>query len=253
MPDARSLATPPVLQDQWSDFLLRRFDVYALAKYEILLKEIGDVAGKTALVVGAGSGEFVALLAQAGAKVTAIDIDEASVKLARRTMDELQLPADYYVSRLEEFPTDRAYDLVCATDVIEHIEDDAAAVRKISELTHDGGTITITVPALQSLFGYHDEILGHYRRYDRRQLEALMKPWAEPLFMRYFGFSLIPVALVLSRLLRRSYPVKAVGTEFEKPSLVGRILRMVFAMERVVRPPVGTSLLYLGRKKVRSS
>ena len=72
-------------------------------------------------------------------------------------------------SSIEDFQTDRPFDCVVSTDVLEHIEDDRAAFQKLVDLVAPGGLVIITVPAGQWLFGYHDEQIGHFRR-DRAKL-----------------------------------------------------------------------------------
>jgi hypothetical protein len=64
--------------------------------------------------------------------------------------------------------------------------------------------------------------------------------------LRYFGFLFVPITLLISRILRRAYPLQQ-----EKGGLggVGRqILRFVFAIEKLINPPFGTSVLMLAKK-----
>jgi hypothetical protein len=135
---------------------------------------------------------------------------------------------------------------VAATDVIEHIEDDKSAARGLLELVRNGGKVLITVPALPFLFGYYDSILGHYRRYTRQELLGLFVPYLRIQYLRYFGISLIPAALVLSKWLRRPYPAGKVGSIKEKRRLFGSLVSLLFSIEKKISPPVGTSLLLMG-------
>jgi 2-polyprenyl-3-methyl-5-hydroxy-6-metoxy-1,4-benzoquinol methylase len=236
------------LTDQWNDFLLRACDPYAMAKYEILLDWVGDIEGKTGVVIGSGSGEFPALLARAGAEVTAIDIDGASVQLTQETARKFGVLVKTEVATLKSFTKTEQFELVAATDVIEHIEDDRSAARDISELVHRGGNVLITVPALPFLFGYHDSVLGHYRRYTRKELLALFGPYLRIQYARYYRISLIPAALVLSKWLRRPYPAGQVGSIKEKNRLLGSLVSLLFSFEKKISPPLGTSLLLMGTR-----
>jgi SAM-dependent methyltransferase len=231
----------------WNDLLVREVDPYASTKYEILLAWLGDVAGRSAIVVGSGSGEFAALLASRGARVLAVDIDEPSVELTRQTAARFGVELETAVARIEEIDVARQFDLVVATDVIEHVADDDLAVDKLVALTAAGGRILITVPALQWLFGLHDEALGHYRRYDRRSLRRLLEARVRIDRLRYFGLFLVPAALLLSRWLRRPYPIRGVGESYARRSALGTLLRLLFGLEKRLAPPLGTSLLLLGR------
>ena len=236
-----------VLADQWSDFLLRRVDPYAMAKYKILLDWMGDIQGKSVLVAGCGSGEFCAFLALRGAAVDAFDIEQENLDLAQETAKRLKTTFHTFVGTIEDTKTDKQYDFVAATDVIEHIEDDRAAMSKLKSFVKPGGHLVITVPAREDLMGYHDEILGHYRRYSSKTIKALVEPDFKLIHIRYFGFFLIPVTYVLSCLLRRPYPVAVIGQIKESKGPVGTLLSFFFSLESKVRLGMGTSLLLVAK------
>ena len=63
---------------------------------------------------------------------------------------------------------DRHYDLIGAFDVIEHIEDDAAALASIAAKLKPGGKFVMTVPAHQWMWSAHDVVNHHKRRYSKR-------------------------------------------------------------------------------------
>lgn len=66
-------------------------------------------------------------------------------------------------------------DIVILLDVLEHIKDDAAAVKEAFRVLKPTGSIIITVPAYRILWGRHDEIYGHYRRYTLRELRQKLE------------------------------------------------------------------------------
>jgi SAM-dependent methyltransferase len=237
----------PALTDQWNDFLLRRVDPYAMAKYGILLDWLGDVRGKTVLVAGCGSGELCALLARRGAIVDAFDLEQRNLDLARETAQRLGAEFNTFVASIDDVGDAKRYDVVAATDVIEHVRDDRAAVLKLKRLVKPAGRLVLTVPARAELMGYHDEILGHFRRYSRRTLRPLVEPDFAIERIRYFGFFLIPVTLIVSRWLRRPYPVAAMSRDESSPSFAGRVLALVLGFERRWSMGAGTSLLLVAR------
>lgn len=67
----------------------------------------------------------------------------------------------------------RQFDLVCAFEVIEHIQDDVAALTAWTEYVKPGGTVLLSTPAFAHRYGASDAMVGHYRRYDPRELDAL--------------------------------------------------------------------------------
>jgi 2-polyprenyl-3-methyl-5-hydroxy-6-metoxy-1,4-benzoquinol methylase len=248
-------ATPPFAMpelprcdSQWNDFLVRRYDAYAMAKYDLILRWLGDLHGATVLVAGCGSGELAVELARAGAEVTAFDVDAETVELTREAERAAGVTMKTSVARLETFEGHAEYDVVVATDVLEHIESDRAAAQRVIELTRPGGRIVITVPAAQWLFGYHDEVLGHFRRYGRRTLLALFEAAVRVEKLRTYGFGLIPVALLYSRILRRPYPTAQVGVAAGKISIKGAVIRAFFKLEQRLNLGLGTSLLLFARR-----
>jgi SAM-dependent methyltransferase len=74
------------------------------------------------------------------------------------------------ISKLPE----KSFDGLILMDVLEHIEDDDAFLKEALDKLVSGGALFMTVPAMQFLFSSHDRFLGHYRRYSRKRLLALL-------------------------------------------------------------------------------
>jgi SAM-dependent methyltransferase len=243
-----------ILQEyEKEDMYERRYDAYAHAKYEILLnwlKESSDIPQKI-LNVGCGSGELCILLAQLGHIVTGIDPAEEYITIARSQLEQRNLSnCTFFTSDLEDVYSDlfqHNYDIVFSTDVVEHIANDIQAFEQLAALVKPGGDLFITVPGGQYLFGFHDEQLGHYRRYSLQQLDKVLPSNLKRLKMRYFGISLIPVAWLYSRILRRYYPVSQTGNSDTNPILT-RFVRIILTLEKQWHPPLGTSCLVWARK-----
>ena len=134
-----------------------------------------------------------------------------------------------------------------STDVLEHIEHDKNAFNCLAKFVRPSGQILITVPAGQWLFGYHDEQLGHYRRYSAGTARQMVSDTCRVRRVRYFGTTLIPVCLLFSQWLRKPYPVAEVGGD--KRSLISRILNTLLALEKRIHFPLGTSLLLCAERK----
>lgn len=69
----------------------------------------------------------------------------------------------------------KQFDYILLMDVIEHIENDSEFMQSIRNYIKPDGKILITVPAFQSLYGIHDKELSHFRRYNFKQLNAILK------------------------------------------------------------------------------
>src|SRR3954453_5584614 len=102
-------------------------------------------------------------------------------------------------SGVEELPfADASFDLVTATDVLEHIPDDLGAARELRRVTAPGGSLLVTVPAYQWLWSQHDDSHQHQRRYTLGRLRsALTAAGWRPAVQTYFNSILLaPIALV---------------------------------------------------------
>ncbi len=89
-----------------------------------LRKEIDPITGKTILDVGAGTGRIDVLLAQAGAKLTLLDISDTSIAFCRNTFDHFSLEGTFIVLDMFEISASEAlkeqFDVVFSSGVIEH-------------------------------------------------------------------------------------------------------------------------------------
>jgi SAM-dependent methyltransferase len=143
---------------------------------------------------------------------------------------------------------DGRFDLIFATDVIEHIDDDAAALNELRRVAAPGARLIITVPAYNWLWSWHDTSWHHKRRYTKRLLRNRVSAtgW-EPRVETYFYATLLPpVALVrvLSRL--RSDDNRKSDLHLS-PGLLNRWLELPIhaearLIERGVGLPAGVSL-----------
>jgi 2-polyprenyl-3-methyl-5-hydroxy-6-metoxy-1,4-benzoquinol methylase len=225
-----------------ADYLARSADYYALTKYKIVMAWLPKTPNLRVLNAGCGSGEMNILLAQQRTwQVEAIDVDPAAVQISEQLKAEHQLD-NLTVLKCSIEALDRPagyYDAIVSNDVLEHIEDDLAAMKKLAELLNPSGILCISVPALQSLFGYHDEQLAHYRRYNQRNLTRKLRQYFEVKRCRYFAAILIPIALLYSCWLRKPYPVGEPGKE----SQVTKLLKLLLSLEAKLPLPTGTSLI----------
>jgi len=120
------------------------------------------------LEVGCGMGGMGALLARSH-DYTGIEPDTRSFAAARGRIvggRVLNVEAAGF--------TGGGFDVVCAFEVLEHIEDDIAALRHWASFTRPGGRVVISVPAGSTKFGRADKRVGHFRRYDENDLIEVM-------------------------------------------------------------------------------
>lgn len=70
---------------------------------------------------------------------------------------------------------DESFDFISALDVLEHVKDDDLAVSEISRVLKKNGMVVITVPHSMKYYTQQDRLIGHYRRYEVKQIISLFK------------------------------------------------------------------------------
>jgi SAM-dependent methyltransferase len=147
----------------------------AWLRYDVIrrhLRDIGPVG--SVLEIGCGGGGLGARLAAASA-YTGVELDDTSLDLARRRVAAAGGGRVLMGDERDVVAPEETFDLVCAFEVLEHIEDDLAALRTWTRRIRPGGHFMLSVPAGSDRFGPSDEMAGHYRRYDDSQLRAVLQ------------------------------------------------------------------------------
>jgi len=151
--------------------------------------------------------------------------------------------------------------MIFLLDVLEHVPEDRAALLQIREALTPGGLLFVTTPALRMFWTHNDEIVGHQRRYARRDYRRLAAATGlELLDCRYFMFFLSPLLLAnrLLKALKRPWqspcdPWQEIEQTHRLPHpLLGTLLTTIFAAETPLGHwipfPFGTSILAVLRR-----
>ena len=176
------------------------------------------------LEVGCGQGALGVRLAQRY-DYLGLEPDEASCAVAQRRIKAAGR-GEVRNIRVDALGPER-FDLVCAFEVLEHLEDDAAAVRQWAARLRPGGWLMLSVPAHQRRYGAADELVGHFRRYDPAAMAALLASCGlTDVEIRQYGFPL-GYALEAGRNLigRRRLSAAPAGSVAERTAASGRLLQ----------------------------
>ena len=205
----------------------------------LIRSEAQPPTGARILEIGCGTGHNLAMLSEFG-EVDALELDEQARAVAEKRLGKKALSAP--LPQLKGVPL-RHYDLIGAFDVIEHIDDDQAALASIAKRLKKGGKLVITVPAHQWMWSAHDVVNHHKRRYSKKALKALVE--SSPLRLERIGYfnSLLFPAAIAERLSSRLRGKDDADLTLP-PRPLNAALERVFALERhlVARLPLPPGL-----------
>jgi SAM-dependent methyltransferase len=207
----------------------------------LIARHLPPVERPALLDVGCGTGGNLALLMRFG-KVAATEYD-AQARQAASEKSGLPVGVCELPGRIDA--PDAAFDLVLLLDVLEHVEDDVAALAAAKQKLGPGGRLLLTVPALPFLWSGHDEAHHHFRRYTRRSAHrAAQAAGLRVVASGYFCTLLFPIVLG-ARLAKRALGRRDADDRMPGPA-ANAVLRAVFAAERHavgrVPMPIGSSL-----------
>lgn len=172
-----------------------------------LAATFGRWAGQRILEIGAGIGTITAHLAPGRELVTALELEATYIERLRnrfRNRPEVEpLQSDVNLADWAAL-AERRFDTIVLSNVLEHIDDDAGAVRTFARILPSGGRLLLYVPALPVLFGTLDEAVGHHRRYLPSSLRAVLEGNGfQLLHLTWMNLLGIPGWFVNGRLLKR--------------------------------------------------
>lgn len=200
--------------------------------------------GSRVLDAGCGSGNLAASLLDREL-VVGVDVWDEFVEIVQGRFADRP---NFRVHKLDladpgmvDVLKDARLDSAMSSNVLEHVEDDRAALANIAAVLPPGAPIFLLVPAFMSIYGAHDREDHHFRRYTKRSLAQTIAPLPIRIERQYYmnlpGFF---AWYVVGRVLRKPLGDGEVG-------LYDKIVPAIRWVETRVRPPLGQSLVALLR------
>jgi SAM-dependent methyltransferase len=206
------------------------------------------------LEVGAGTGNTLRVLDGAfpSCAIVGVDLFDEGFRTAR-----LRTDAHLVRAKIEQLPFRTPFDVIGAFDVLEHVEDDRAALIHLHSLLAPEGHLVLTVPAFPGLWSRFDEDSHHFRRYERQDLhERLLAAGYIVDRITYFFAPLYPLLRVgrwtADRAFDEARATSPVARELRVVPMVNGALKAILDVEARavvagVTMPFGTSLLAIAR------
>ena len=207
-------------------------------------------AGSQVLDIGCSSGLMLQALQKRGFQATGVDISQEAIQLCHKK----GLKASCMDAVALSFP-DQSFDCVLASDVLEHIENDKAALAEWFRILKPGGTLILGVPAFMFLYSEHDVYNQHKRRYTLGQVQACLQDQGFSVMkLTYWNFILFfPIAFV--RFCSRFSFFRSTSSSYQLkqsyPVINGVFKAMLWLENRWLKKgslPVGVSVIALAKK-----
>ncbi|MFZ5772582.1 MAG: class I SAM-dependent methyltransferase [Thermodesulfobacteriota bacterium] len=217
--------------------------VWALGKY--------FPNARSLLEVGCGTGQVLESIQtiRPGLRLVGTEIHVRGLGFSRRRLPE----TEFLQMDARAIPFADEFDVVCAFDVIEHVEEDATVLAQLYQACRPGGGLLLTVPQHRWLWSYKDKFAHHQRRYCRRELEEKVVDAGFRVVRASSFVSLLLPLMYVSRVLEREPAQFNSQREFDiRPTLNQVFLALMRAEATLIRRgvslPAGGSLLLVAQK-----
>ena len=196
---------------------------------------------------GAGSGANTIALSHYG-EVYVYEKNKNALQLLKKRFEKI---SNIFV--LDTINENIFFDLIVASDVIEHIENDDEIIKFFSKVLKNDGNILITVPAYNFLYTERDKVLGHFRRYNSNMLKKKTNKYFKIIKLSYYNFFLFFLSIVHFVFLKL-FKIKSLITSPENtPNLFfNNLFYKIFSSEKFflkhLNFPFGASIMYLAKK-----
>jgi 2-polyprenyl-3-methyl-5-hydroxy-6-metoxy-1,4-benzoquinol methylase len=205
-----------------------------ISRKRIILKLIKKVNPKNKKIIdiGCGSGYLISEIKKEFKKniFFGADISETAISIARKKYPSNNFQI-FDICNKKELPKEK-FDIVILEEVLEHIRDDVRVLKNINFLLRKKSYLILSVPFGKKNWSRSDELLGHFRRYEKRGLRSkLLKAgfrknkifdWGYPCFSIYYDL-----------LIKKTDPKKLSQVKAKSKRIATKILNNLFKIDDI--------------------
>lgn len=224
--------------------IMGEMDNYYSCLYSILKHHVGS----TILDIGCGEGSFITNMKNKKL-IYGIDIEKSEIKKARKRFAKQKhiicTEGDFSDKKIVQKLKKRKFDTIISINVFEHLKNDRKAIKDVYDILDRGGTFLLVVPAFSKLYSRIDREVGHYRRYDKKELiKKLEKNNFEIQDVFYLKFLEAIGYFIVGKLLNRTLTPHSKGI-----MLYDKLIPIIWKIENIFRLPFGSSIVAIAKKR----
>jgi 2-polyprenyl-3-methyl-5-hydroxy-6-metoxy-1,4-benzoquinol methylase len=200
-----------------------------------IFKEIKPYLGNNLLEVGAGLGVFTKLL-ENNKNILPIDKQTYNINYSSKKIRKFDIT--HNPKKLK-----KQFDTVVCMNVLEHIKDDALALKNMHQLLLPNGKLILMVPAFRGLYGKIDKANKHYRRYNKKEIIRKLKQANYRIkkikYLDFIGlFGWLYQNKILNSKIHRTIDLKRFNS----------LCPLLQKIESIIPPPIGLNLIIIAKK-----
>ena len=209
---------------------------------EHMYQAVRPMLGEKILEIGAGTGNMTTFLLRHG-EVVATDINEVGLERLRVRFGNRGNLKVHTWDASEAYPDKGSFDTIVCMNVLEHIENDRAALDNMMAVLKPGGRLVLLVPQGMWLYGPFDAKIGHFRRYTYENLKNLLGEQGFDVHQQFYFNTLgVPGWWINAKVLKRDYLGRGMLQVYD------RISPPFHWLERKLKLPLGLSLIAEAQK-----
>jgi len=217
-------------------------DVWANVRLKGILRILKRVKNKKILDIGCETSTYIGECFIKNNEVTFTDLLKESIEKIKY---ENCKTAIFDLTKKNKLPKEY-YDIIICADVLEHIEEEDKALKNIYKLLKKGGYLIFTSPTYSKHYGTHDKEIGHFRRYDKKDIIRISKDYNLKLKKQRYLVSFMLPFFIFAQKSKKSKGIYKGESKIEPR--IKPLLNIICFIDEFLNLPFGITIMGIYKK-----